>query len=155
MKGSLRALTREYFVGNQTEQILGWHLGNFEKWAGFTLTALNNPYDPEERLITVLKRTCCFTMGGQKCEGASPLLQLCQSVRRRCAELGEGFLQVSQAVEGNHQAPVCDVHLGATNSLDERSEVTAKGPLFAWIPIQLFHLPVQAEDLLLGEKGSR
>ena len=52
MKGSLRALTREYLVGNQTEQILGWHFGNFEKWAGFTLTALNNPYDPEERLIT-------------------------------------------------------------------------------------------------------
>ena len=63
MKGSLRALTREYFVGNQTEQILGWHLGNFEKWAGFTLTALNNPYDPEERLIT--KKTYYFTVGGQ------------------------------------------------------------------------------------------
>ena len=155
MKGSLRALTREYLVGNQTEQILGWHLGNFEKWAGFTLTALNNPYDPEARLITVLKRTFSFTMGGQKCEGASPLLQLCQSVRRRCAELGEGFLQVSQAVEGNHQAPVCDVHIGATNSLDERCEVTAKSPLFTWIPIQLFHFPVQAEDLFLGEERSR
>merc|ERR1712180_576423 len=120
MKGSLRALTREYLVGNQTEQILGWHFGNFEK-----------------------------------CEGASPLLQLCQCVRRRCAELGEGFLQVSQAVKGNHQAPVCDVHIGATNSLDERSEVAAKSPLFTWIPIQFFHLPVQAENLLLGEERSR
>ena len=50
MKGSLSAFIKDCLVGNQTEQILGWHLGNLEKWAGFTLTALKTPKDPEEQI---------------------------------------------------------------------------------------------------------